>query len=533
VFDYETGSLRHDQDNLGSHRIPRVVEAVRQICLLFKKIQIPCKEDRNTLAIENFINVERSFDDFLLQQSDTAKFLAVSDVLWGSLVYSLQNLPITPRHGPGATAEGISGNRKYRIRNWHERLDNYFPFYETCYVLSARDDRRIEDFPLIPVDQEIPVKVSLVPKTLKAPRIIAVEPVCMQYAQQALRSLLYDAIEEFELTSGHVNFTSQLINQQLAMSSSTTGRLATIDLSDASDRVPLDLALGMFRSSPDIQGAIEACRSRFAKLPDGRIIGPLKKFASMGSALCFPIESMYFYTICVAALLEYRGLPITRRNVFRVSRDVYVYGDDIIVPTYAAEFVLDNLRKYNCRPNPTKTFYSGKFRESCGMDAYDGWPVNPVYLRRVVPRTKLDASELVSWSATANLLFLKGYWRAAEFMHSQCEHILRVYPTIPKDSSGVGRIYTIGQKPKYRFNRNLQVREVRAWVVSPVIRKDPLDGYAALQKSLLNLSRKREGRAVTLEQFAKGDFIFPSDKQHLEHSAMYGACTLKLRWVPA
>jgi len=533
VFDLETGSLRHDQDLLDSHRIPRVVEGVRQICLIFKKILIPCKEERNTLAIEKFIDVERSFSSFLLQRSDTERFLKVSDVLWGSLVYDLSYIPITPRHGPGATAEGISGNRKYLMRNWYERLDNYFPFYETCYVLSARDVEGIESVPLVPERDELPVKVTLVPKTLKTPRIIAIEPVCMQYAQQAIRSALYESIESSVLTAGHVNFSDQSINQKLAMISSKTGQLATIDLSDASDRVPRDLALEMFRSSPEIKGAIDACRSRYAKLPDGRIIGPLSKFASMGSALCFPVESMYFYTICVAALLEFRGLPVTRRNVFNCSRDVYVYGDDIIVPSDAAVFVLDNLRKYNCRPNPDKTFETGKFRESCGLDAYNGYPVNPVYLRKVIPRTKLDVTELVSWSATANLFYLKGYWRAAEFMHSQCERILKVYPSVPENSSAIGRIYSVRPNRRYRRNWRYQVREIRAWIVSPVFRKDPIDGYEALTKSLLLLSRKGEVRAATLEQWAKGEFIFPSDPQHLERSAMPRACTLKLGWVPA
>jgi hypothetical protein len=535
IFDRGNGSIY--DENVSSIDLTTVIDGIRQICLTFKKVELPCTSARTRAAIDGFIAIEQSFNDFRLSDADKAEFLAVSSVLWDSTIYRLRDSVLFPRHGPGATAERISGNQKYVWRSWYERLDNCFSFYDMAYSISAMESEEVKGVSFIPQDKEEPVRVTPVPKTLKGPRIIAIEPVCMQYAQQGIRSLLYDAIESAPLSRGHVNFRDQSINQRMAMSASSTGRLATIDLSEASDRVPRDLALEMFRAYPDFRDAVDACRSTHAVLPDGRIIGPLGKFASMGSALCFPVESMYFYTICVAALLRGLQLPCTKRNVFRVSRRVYVYGDDIIVPTDQAGIVLDYLQKYNCKVNTSKTFTSGSFRESCGVDAYCGKSVTPIYVRQQRPESKQQVRELISWSATANLFFLKGYWRTAEHMHSKCASILKYYPEIAENSSGLGRIYRWGSRNKVRTSPRYHRPEVRAWVPSPVYRADPLGGYGALTKSLLRLEKGNQmpdHRQFTLVELAHLDlFGGLSDPAHLERSALYGAVSLKLRWVPS
>jgi hypothetical protein len=275
-------------------------------------------------------------------------------------------------------------------------------------------------------------------------------------------------------------------------------------------------------------------------LPDGTIIGALKKFASMGSALCFPVESMYFYTICVAALLKEQNLPVTHDNCFKVSRDVYVYGDDIVVPTTYASVVLDYLQKYNCKVNTHKTFYTGRFRESCGVDAYLGELVTPIYLRQDVPQNKQQAKRVISWSATANQFYRKGYWNTATYMHNVCEKILdRFYPYLSETSSGLGRVSFLGFRSVRRWNRKFQRFEVKAWVPSPVFRKDQLDGYAALQKCILAMERRNAslivGDTLVDDWFRDYDLqqVIETDHHHLERSALHGAVALKLRWVPS
>jgi len=518
IFDRETGRLYDEVP-------PIFVEAARQICLVFKKVEIPCTPAREYAALENFAQTERDFQSFSIPDGHRSSFERVSNALWPSVLANLRLDAMVPRHGPGATAEGVSGNRKYLWSTWYERLEPYFPFIGNAYCVTEDSESLAQHVKFVPVDQELPVRVVLVPKTLKSPRVIAIEPVCMQFVQQGIRDALYTSLESNRLTKGHVNFTDQSINQGLALTSSRDGRLATIDLSDASDRVPHDLAMTMFNSNPDLRDAIDACRSTSAELPDGRVISPLRKFASMGSALCFPVEAMYFYTSCVVALLEVHNLPCTTANVFKVSRSVYVYGDDIIVNADDADSVLACLQRYNCKVNSNKTFVTGKFRESCGLDAYDGVPVTPVYLRHLRPKNRQSATELVSWIATANSFFQKGYWRVASFMWCTCEAILGPLPYVSKESSALGRVTFLGYRSASRWNRDYQALELKAWVPSPVYRSDSVDGYSALQKCLLSLESRPHFTNVV-------ESVRVVDASHLERSALRGAVTLKRRWVP-
>jgi hypothetical protein len=358
----------------------------------------------------------------------------------------------------------------------------------------------------------------------------------MQYIQQGIRDLLYEGIESYWFTSGHINFADQSINQRLALESSKTGQLATIDLSDASDRVPRDLALEMFNVHPEFQAAVDACRSTRAEMPDGQIIGPLRKFASMGSALCFPVEAMYFYTICVMALLKVQNLPVTSQNCFKVSRSLYVYGDDILCPSTHAEFVLDYLRKYNCKVNSAKTFYTGKFRESCGTDAYDGALVTPTYVKHMPPKDRHQSNELISWTATANFFYKRGYWRTASFMYSYIEAIIGPLPYISDSTPGLGRISYMDFRTIGRWNKELHRPEVRLMVPCPVFRTGKLEGYAALGASLSRLGGLQNpslpdilAREADREIYR---LMLAKDPSHLERYALHGAVTLKRRWVP-
>jgi hypothetical protein len=480
IFDTETGRLLNEVS-------PTYIEAVRQICLLFKKVELPCTPQREAKALQNFVDVELLNQHFQLHADSREAFRSVSAVLWDNMVVGLQPSTFIPKHGPGATAEGIRGNSKYVWRFWYERLEPYFPFLGFSLSLESYSEKEFEQVTFVPEQEELPVKVTLVPKTLKTPRVIAIEPVCMQYAQQAVQLALVRELERYWLTSGHVNFRDQSVNQNLALTSSQTGQFGTIDLSDASDRVLNDLASYMFEGNPDLWGAIQACRSRAAILPDGRLVSPLFKFASMGSALCFPVESMVFYTICVIARLRKHNLPITQTNIFNVSRGIFVYGDDLIVPTEDADAVLDCLQEYHCKVNSSKTFCSGMFRESCGTDAWNGEDVTPTYLRFMPPENRRQARQLISWISTANSFYLRGYWRAASLMFCTCERILGSLPYVSPDSQALGRISYLGYRTAERWNDRYHRFEVKAWSPKPVYRSDSIDGYSALQKCLLML----------------------------------------------
>jgi hypothetical protein len=363
-------------------------------------------------------------------------------------------------------------------------------------------------------EDEAPVRVVFVPKTLKSPRVIAIEPVCMQYTQQSLLKFLVPLIESGGYTGGRVNFTNQTVNQLLALRASENGRLATIDLSEASDRVHQELVRRMLRVCPILSNMVFACRSTRAKVPSGEIV-TLNKFASMGSALCFPMEALAFFCAIVASRLHKAQLPVTGRNVRECSRLVYVYGDDIIVPADEAPAICDDLVRFGFKINRNKSFWTGKFRESCGMDAYDGVDITPVYCRRTSPANRRSHIELVSWVAMANQFYRKGLWYAAQKVRNAVESLTKVsLPFVGKNSSGLGWVSYSNASTVHRWNRELHRFETKAMTIRPIRYSDPLEGDGALLKCFRLIGSQA------------------NDLKHLYESVKRRAFTLKPGWVP-
>jgi len=514
VFDAETGGLLDHPDIAA-------IEGVRQIAYSFKKLSLPCTPERESMALSGFKEVECFLSGTMLPR-DIDLFNKVSCLLWGNMFaepYDSANY--IPKHGPGQTAEHITGNRKYTHRTWYERLEPFFPadsYIMSCVSQLDDDTDGINCVQFVTEEQELPVRIVTVPKTLKGPRIIAIEPVCMQYAQQALSSYIIRKIETSKLTSGHINFTDQEINQRLAMSASSDRSSATLDLSEASDRVPLSLVSTMLSHNPDFRDAILACRSKAAQMPSGEIIH-LKKFASMGSALCFPIEAMYFYTVILVALLKKHRLPVTLRNIYKMSRGVYVYGDDIIIPINEVGVVTATLAEFYCKVNTAKSFWTGKFRESCGMDAYGGECVTPTYLRHLHPSDKGDTSALISWIASSNLFYRRGYWNTAALLKRRVEEILGKLPIVLENSPGVGwHSFQKGYQID-RWSLKLHRYEVRTYVVSPVYQNDPLEGWSALLKYFLSAKKRPLNGIIKV------------DEKHLSRSPRSGTSSMKRRWT--
>mgnify|MGYP001151811060 FL=1 len=511
VFDKHTGRLL-DEPCIAS------IESIREIAYAFKKLEIACEPSRARQAIYEFLQCELDLGE-PLEPANVEHFARVCDVLWSHVLggaHLCPSLEMIPKHGPGTTEESISGNAKYRHLKWHDRLEGYFPLMSFAFPNeNALDSEDFEKVSIVTPDQEQPVRVITVPKTLKSPRIIAIEPVCMQYTQQALARELIRVLESSRFTKGHVNFTCQKVNQELAMKSSADGKFATLDLSSASDRVPYTLAMRMFSSVPDFAGAVDACRSMVARLYE-KIDLPLHKFASMGSALCFPVEAMYFYTLCIGSLLRKRNLPVTYQNIYKVSRCVYIYGDDIVIPTDDAAATIDYLQKFYCKVGLSKSYWTGKFRESCGVEAFDGEEVTPTYIKQVPPNSRRDISSLISWVQTSNLFYRKGYWLTSSHLMRRCETILGELPVIGPQAAGLGKVSFQHLVSAERWNKDYHVFEVKTWCAVPVYHCDKLDGYPALMKCLLRL---------------ESNSAVPVDEKHLIRSARYGAVALKRRWV--
>jgi hypothetical protein len=528
---------------------PVAVRSIRQIGFLYKKVKMPVNIKLSKKSLEEYVDTDRSLSGLLdrispdyLDLFDKVSRVVVSQVCGRSINFYDELLP---HHGPGGTAERVSGNRKYDPRHyqWYPQLDSVFRMEDTLY---SSDEAYKESLESVHVGEVPAVRVITVPKTQTSERVIALEPVAIQATQQSIKDYLVRRIEANKLTGGHVNFTDQSINQRLALSSSVTRSLATLDLKSASDRVHKDLVWRMFSVNPEMRTAIFATRSPQADV--GGCILQLEKYASMGSALCFPVESLFFYVILLVSALKRRDLPSTYDSIKRVTRNLYVYGDDIICPVDEVEDAVKTLHMFGCVVGLDKSYWLSPFRESCGVDAYMGVDVTPVYMRKFIPDVQLDkrrkpligpdaAAALISCTATANLFKIKGFHRTAEALKAEVEDVLGTLPIVSANASGLGWIWDTGvYTMKSRWNRSLHRMEVLTYVPSPIYKQDRVDGWHALTKCLLratlrsNVGQEKPDpwrdpieRITTLAEAV--------DTQHLARSPRHGAVTLKRRWV--
>jgi hypothetical protein len=512
IFDGE-GTLRQPQSVA-----VQCIWAIRQICRVVSKLYLPASPRRIAKALQRFVDVEQEVRTHVSAQSFTDAFKKVSAIVWSDILGSggdsRRYLEYHPRHGRGTTAEAIVGNDKYHFRSWPLRLEREFPFSEFG-ISNVLNDEAYDSLSslmyLLPRD-ETPVKVVPVPKTAKTPRIIAIEPVAMQYMQQAIADWVRPRIEtRCRFTAGHVNFTDQLVNNQLARIGSKNGFYATLDLSDASDRVSCKHVATMLRCFPLFLREVMSCRSTRASLPGGTL--PLRKFASMGSALCFPMEAMVFFIAIVTSKLLRRSRALSPRNVLNASRDVYVYGDDLIVSAYMAPSVVEDLELFGLKVNAAKSFWTGKFRESCGGDYYDGIDVVPVYCRRKLPDHRADVHGIVSAVAFANQLYWAGLWGAAKMVRQSVEKLVGPLPSVCTHDQILGWESFSNARSFQSWDYDLQRPKSRGYVIVPGRRSDILDGDSALLKCWRTIGRKFD------------------DPTHLRTSVRYGNLALKRRWT--
>jgi hypothetical protein len=519
IFDRGTGRLLPKPDI-------DCIFAVRQLTLMYSKILLQCSDARVASAMSDYVKCEQEVVKALEDSPHRVRenFRRVSALLFedvfGELERKLLFSEIIPSHGPGSTADKLVGNGKFDLREWPARLEDVFPFGEYA-IPNWKYYYQLDRVDFLEPGMERPVKVTPVPKTLKTPRIIAIEPTAMQYMQQAISRPLVELLESRKvagntrdnLCSGFVGFTSQHDNRRMARLGSATGRLATIDMAEASDRVSIQHVADLLSRWPLLQEAVGATRSTKAEVPGFGII-PLTKFASMGSALCFPMEAMVFTTAVFVGIESWLNRQLTRKDVKSFLGQVRVYGDDIIVPTDSVRHVISTLESLGFKVNKSKSFWNGKFRESCGGDYYENEWVTPVRVRRVLPQSRADVEEVISLVSLRNQFYLAGLWRTAGFLDERIRRILPHYPIVEETSPVLGRLSFLpyqGERDDPYLHRPL-VKGYRIVAKPP---KSPISGEGALLKCLL-----KQGR----EPFA--------DSRHLERQGRPRAVGIKLAWSP-
>lgn len=216
--------------------------------------------------------------------------------------------------------------------------------------------------------RDLACKVQLVPKGVDKKRVVSMEPTVHQFYQKMIGSAMKVHFNKHREIN--VDLEEQGWNRELTRRGSESRDYGTIDLSSASDSVTLTLVRSLFRDTP-LYDALMWCRSTKAELPDGRVV-ELEKFAPMGSAVCFPVECTVF-----SAIVAYAN---KRHGVHTYYR---VYGDDIVCHRAVFDTVVELLESLNFIVNRDKSFEPWlPFKESCGIECYQGIDVSPIRLSR-------------------------------------------------------------------------------------------------------------------------------------------------------
>lgn len=340
------------------------------------------------------------------------------------------------RFGPGSVAEKMPHPQRFcRLWEWCQLGGRDF---ETLHEGHADVKAHVS-------------RLCAVPKDWDKDRLITVEPVYSSFLQQRARSLMLESIHQGPLkgTCMDLGYTDgQAIQRRLALSASRTGRLATLDLSDASDSISWVAVQAAFPEwvvdllwdsrSTQFESNLEtsACK--------------MDIFAGMGNATTFVVETLFFSAYVVAEMMVHgQKWPF-----------VSTFGDDIIVPSEAAEMLLEEGDKPFFKINKTKSFLgAAALRESCGVFAHNGHDIT-------VPKIDgyqqnwygaLGISDLHRRCANSPFIFLRklGELIARVGVLENWPFLVDGYPSISEWSTEFSVL------PPTRVNRDTQTREAQ------------------------------------------------------------------------
>nr|UJQ85379.1 MAG: hypothetical protein 3 [Leviviridae sp.] len=523
---------------------------LRQLLRLGKNIEVECSDDRIYAAMENYHDVERAIrpptgrwgDDQLFvgdteysnchlgdccdpspdQQADLFggetslqkekqegqdglrrlldQVQQVADLLvedfdtFDPVSYSanrdVSGLGLSFRHGPGAVAEKLKNWEKSEFQNWPAKLQGTFP-YE--FVGQMPGDLRER-----PINHEKASVLYCVPKTYKGPRLIAAEPAAHMWCQQSTKTFLEDQIKSSKVLRGFIDFKDQSKSGDLVLAASLDRKLATVDLSDASDRLSCWTVERVFRRSPSVLRALHAARTRHLRDDISKVPSflRLKKFATQGTAVTFPVQSIVFLCIALGVTLDGK---ITRQKIAKLHNQVRVYGDDIIIPRHGYVRLVAVMDALGLKVNLAKSFVNGHFRESCGTDGYLGYCVTPVSPTTLIADSPASCQAVVD---TINNLFNKGLWNASDSLRALLPaRIQRGIRTVGKRDTGFAGLTTYSGSDEShlakRWNSRLHRYEVRVWGVSPQTRQRDRQGYSALLDFMSSIHNHEHARIVS------------------------------------
>jgi len=419
------------------------------------------------------------------QRGQLTVFLAALDFMSGAVTSSLGSYDPgrwSFKHGPGAVSEVTGPSNKYYWKNWSNSLESEYPIADYGFHSYAswadrayyRDD----------IGSEEPAsRMVAVPKSFSKPRLIAAEPSENMWCQENLAHFFSDRARATWIDN-FVRFNDQGLNQQLCKVGSLVGTLATVDLSAASDRVTCHAVGHLFRSNPRLLRCLRASRTRsvvqkYTTKVESSI--QLRKFSTMGNACTFPVESLLFFCTAMAATLVSRELPWTQKSIESLIGEVAVYGDDIVIPVDSRELFVTALEVLHFKVNSSKSFWSGNFRESCGVDSFRGVTVTPAFWKIGYDG---GPESLASVVATSNNFYQKFMLNAAAYLAST---LPRLVPTVAQHSGVFGletRLEVSNPSLRERWNSDLQRFEILVLTTMMSQKRSPTNDDTAILQFL-------------------------------------------------
>lgn len=272
--------------------------------------------------------------------------------------------------------------------------------------------------------------VHAVPKNYKAARIIAKEEVTRQWYLQGInkqirRVLRFAGLDEL------IPLENQEVNRRKCYEGSLDNRLATIDSSAASDHVSVSLFREIFPR--DVVDHVMRYRSCYIKYPNGKV-DLAQMIATSGSGVCFVLESIVFEAIALLATTDsmwYNNITSEcevpdvwaedcAREVLS-AKDTVSYGDDVVIPSFAADLFIEYMERLGFVINVEKSFFHDEFyREACGVEFYHGVELTTNYFPRKSLRRNADSLESL---LSLNLKLFK-YTKVHSLLKEVCKTIV-------------------------------------------------------------------------------------------------------------
>lgn len=346
----------------------------------------------------------------------------------GDFSLFLERLPSLTRLTAGATA-----TRSRRRSQPHTKVKSRLSCYPGSlpYIKALATHFGVQVRPRVAFWN----RVEFVTKNWKTDRSIA----CEQEGSLPFQ-LAFDCYGKERLRRIGVDLSDQTRNQRLALEGSLTDGIATVDLENASNSVAFNAVATLFPY--EWFRYLNSHRAVEARI--GQRLHRYEMFSSMGNGSTFVIETLIFAAACVAA----------------GAKQWSVYGDDIAIDTDHVEALEAILSWLGFTFNSEKTFKEGPFRESCGVNYYEGIDITPFYIRTLEGR-KAHLCHLVNGLVRISHPGSRLWARCLKYIE---DWNLPLAPVSENTTSGVHiDVHSAYQVKLLRWNRTLQVPQYKGY----------------------------------------------------------------------